>query len=452
MPAPSDVLFGRIAVKNKLVTEAKVKEALALCTRPEHAGKSLAEVLVARGILSAAQKQAIETHMEKLSRNGTEGGKAPGGKKTGGENGESETLRAKDLAERDYSHLAGKPLDLYLREARRVGASDFHFQVDSPPFMRLHGEIVYLKHPVLRPEDTLPAALAVLNDFEKETFLKHNDLDFCLDAEHGRYRASISRQRKGVDSVFRVIPGKVPTVEELHLPQVIKKFTEHRYGLVLITGPAGCGKTATMASLINIVNQKQHDHIVIVEDPIEYIVESRNCNVSQRQVKVHTNSFVAALRSALRADPDYICVGEMRDLETVSMAITAAETGHLVFATLHTTNAVRSIDRIIDVFPPKEQDQIRSMVSESIRGVISQQLLPRADGLGREPACEIMFTSPAVANLVRERKTYQLPSVLQTGSKQGMITMDDAIADLVHRKLVTKETAAYYAESPERFR
>jgi len=260
------------------------------------------------------------------------------------------------------------------------------------------------------------------------------------------------RQRKGLDAVFRVIPDHIPTLEELHLPDVLKRFTTYRQGIVLVTGPAGSGKSSTMAALIDIINQDQHDHIVTVEDPIEFIFESKNCNVNQRHVKVHTQSFATALRSAMRADPDYICVGEMRDLETVSMAITAAETGHLVFGTLHTTNAIRSVDRIIDVFPPKEQDQIRSMVSESMRGVVSQQLIPRADGTGREPALEIMFATPAVANIIREKKTFQLTSVLQTGAKQGMVIMDDSIATLLRQGLITKEEAAYRAESPDRFR
>ena len=259
------------------------------------------------------------------------------------------------------------------------------------------------------------------------------------------------RQRNGLDAVIRVIPNHIPTIEELHLPPVVKKFTDYRYGIVLLTGPAGCGKTATMAALIEIINQKRYDHIITLEDPIEYIIESKNCNVNQRHVKVHTDNFMTGLRSGMRADPDYICVGEMRDLETVSMAITAAETGHLVLGTLHTQNATRSIDRIIDVFPPKEQEQIRAMVSESMRGVISQQLLPRADGRGREPVTEIMFATSAVRNLIRERKTFQLPSVIQTGTRQGMISMDESIRQLLKKKIITRETAMYHAENPERF-
>ena len=207
-----------------------------------------------------------------------------------------------------------------------------------------------------------------------------------------------------------------------------------------------------MTALLDIVNQEQNDHIVTVEDPIEYLLPSKNCNVNQRHVEVHTESYASALKSAMRSDPDYICVSEMRDRDTVAMAITAAETGHLVFGTLHTTNATRSVDRIIDVFPPKEQEQIRAMVSESIRGVISQQLLPREDGMGREPVLEIMFATPAVANMIRERKTFQLQSVLQTGSKQGMCTMDDSILDLLKKKIISRETAWFFAENKDRFK
>jgi twitching motility protein PilT len=443
MPTPTDVLFGKIAIKNKIVDESKVKECFAVI-QADGNGKTLGGLLLEKGYLTQSQFQLISNHIQKIAPEGDAPPKPTG--RAG-----SRPLTAQEVAERDYSRFAGESLDLYLEEARRIGASDFHFQVDAPPFVRMHGEIVYLKHPKLGPDDTQPRIFEILNDYEKQTFTKKNDLDFSYEAPHGRYRVNVCRQRKGIDAVFRVIPSKVPTLEELHLPPVLRRFTEYRHGIILITGPAGSGKTATMAALVDIINERQHDHIVTVEEPIEYIIESKNCNVNQRHVRVHTETFASALRSAMRADPDYICVGEMRDLETVSMAITAAETGHLVFATLHTTNAVRSIDRIIDVFPPKEQDQIRSMVSESMRGVVSQQLLPRADGLGREPALEIMFATPAVANMIREKKTFQLPSVLQTGSKLGMVTMDDSIDELLKKRLITKETAAFYAESADRF-
>jgi len=458
MPTSVDVLFGRIAVKNQLVEESKVRECLGLIDK-NGGGQSLGKLLVAKGYLKPGQYEAISNHVQKVAGTAnSQASKAPssrGGavrpRVTPNVQAAGGPFRARDIAQRDYSKLAGASLDAYLTEARRLGASDFHFQVDAPPFVRLHGEIVYLKHPVLSPEDTEPRILEILNDGQKEVFRKHNDIDFSYEASHGRYRANACRQRKGFDAVFRIIPSKLPTLESLHLPPVLRRFTEYRQGIVLITGPAGSGKTATMAALTQIINERQHDHIVIVEEPIEYIIDSNKCSVTQRNVRQHTESFASALRTAMRADPDYICVGEMRDLETVSMAITAAETGHLVFGTLHTTNAVRSIDRLIDVFPPKEQEQIRAMVSESMRGVISQQLVPRADGLGREPALEVMFATSAVSNMIREKKTFQLPSVLQTGTKLGMVTMDDSIGVLLNKKLITRPTAAFFAEDSNRF-
>lgn len=441
MPAPSkdDVLFGNIAVRNKIVTETQIKECLQL-QQKNGQRLSLGQILVKKGYISSNHYQQI-TQIVGSSKKASVGKKAAASKET-----------TPAIARRDFSDYEGKPLDAYLELARMIGASDFHFQVDSPPFVRLHGRIVYLNHPKLVREYTEPRILELLSDNDKQVLKKHLDVDFCHEASHGRYRANVFRQRKGLDGVFRIIPDHVPTLKELHLPDTLRQFTTYRQGIVLITGPAGCGKSSTMAALIDIINQERHDHIVTVEDPIEFIIESKNCNVNQRHAHVHTESFARALKSAMRADPDYICVGEMRDLETISMAITAAETGHLVFGTLHTTNAMRSIDRIIDVFSPREQDQIRAMVSESIRGVISQQLIPRKDGTGREPALEVLFATPAVGNLVRERKTFQLISVMQTGARQGMIMMDDSIADLLKRGLITREEAVFRAENPERFK
>ncbi len=465
MPTPTDLHFGRLAVKHKIVAEDKIKECLAFLQKKDN-GMSLGEFLVRKGYITPKHYQVIQKHIrqakppqeaaaesgEELLGTATLAGPSGGAVLSGEAARGGKVITARELEAKDYSSLAGQGIDAYLKETRRVGASDLHFQVDAPPFMRLHGEIVYLKHPKLTPEDTAPRIMDVLPDAQRKVFEEHKDVDFCYEADHGRYRAQCCRQRKGIDAVFRVIPNRIPTIEELHLPPIVKKFTDYRHGIVLITGPAGCGKTATMAALIEIINQKRNDHIVTVEEPIEYIIESKRCNVNQRHVSVHTDNFNTALRSAMRADPDYICVGEMRDLETVSMAITAAETGHLVFGTLHTQNATRSVDRIIDVFPPKEQEQIRAMVSESMRGVISQQLLPRADGRGREPATEIMFATSAVRNLIRERKTFQLPSIIQTGSKQGMIGMDDSIRQLLDEKIITRETAIFHAEHPERFK
>ena len=462
MPAQEDLLFGKIAVTNKLADEAQVRKYLA--TMEKSGDEGLGKLLLENSLISASDYQRISARVKQMVEQGAkEASEEAAGEAPGEDKAESRKAFGKippasgpgvtvaQLEEMDFSHLAGGPIDDYLVEARKVGASDFHFQVDSPPFMRLHGSIVYLKHPALSAEDTQARIEETLNEFELKTFKEKNDLDFCYVKDHGRYRASALRQRKGIDAIFRIIPNKIPTLSELHLPEVLAKFTKYRQGIVLITGPAGSGKTATMTALLDIVNREQNDHIVTVEDPIEYIIPSRNCNVNQRHVEVHTETYASALRSAMRSDPDYICVGEMRDLDTVAMAITAAETGHLVFGTLHTTNATRSVDRIIDVFPPKEQEQIRAMVSESIRGVISQQLLPREDGLGREPALEIMDATPAVANMIRERKTFQLQSVLQTGTKKGMCTMDDSILGLLRKKIITRETAQFHAEIKDRF-
>jgi twitching motility protein PilT len=450
-PTQEDILFGKIAIKNRIATEAQVRECIALLEK-NGVGIDLGKILLKKGYISAAQYQAISNHLRGIKEKN--GAPAPEEKPAASKppTKKGEVFTPAMVAKMSFGHLMGKHIEAYLEAARNVGASDLHFQVDSPPFVRLHGHLVYLDHPKLEPEYTEARIRELFGDYEKDVFDKHNDVDFATEVGHGRYRANVLRQRKGIDGVFRIIPDHIPSLEELHLPDVLKRFTTYRQGIVLVTGPAGCGKSSTMAALVDIINQEQHDHIVICEDPIEFIFTSKNCNVNQRHVKVHTQNFATALRSAMRSDPDYICVGEMRDLETISMAITAAETGHLVFGTLHTTNAIRSIDRIIDVYPPKEQEQIRSMVSESMRGVVCQQLIPRADSTGREPALEIMFATPAVANIIREKKTFQLASVLQTGAKMGMITMDDSIAELLRRGLITKEEARYRSESSDRFK
>ncbi len=444
-PSPADQLFGKIALKNNLLTEEQLLRSLSELP----AGGDLASFLVEAGRVSEKHATQIRKRVEKRLADGDTSATehVPAVPPPEG------ALTPDQVAQQDWRDLVGKPLGEYLARARKIGASDFHFQVDVPPMLRIHGVLVRVQHPVLTAEMTERAIRDLLTEREWEEASEHLDFDFCFEREdHGRYRTNVYRQRKGWDCVFRMIPDHVPTLAELHLPDVLRRFTHYNQGIVLVTGPAGSGKSSTMAALIDLINEDRHDHIVTVEDPIEFIFEPKNCNVNQRHVRRHTASFASALRSAMRADPDVIMVGEMRDLETISMAITAAETGHLVIGTLHTTNAVRSIDRIIDVFPPREQDQIRAMVSESMRGVISQQLLTRADGLGVEPAIEVMFSTPAVGNLIRECRTYQLISVLQTGKKQGMSTMDDSIRGLLNRGLITRETAMFHAETPDTFR
>src|SRR5438093_1102442 len=271
----------------------------------------------------------------------------------------------------------------------------------------------------------------------------------CANAnEFARYRTSVVRQRLGIEIVFRVINTKVRTMDELGLPEHLKLLTRYQNGLILATGSVGTGKSTTLAAMIQQINMERRDHIITLEDPIEYVIKSKNCHVSQREVFTHTESFAAALRASLREDPDVIMVGEMRDLETISLAITASETGHLVLATLHTSNASRTLDRLLDVFPADQQEQVRVMVSESLRGVISHQLIPKKDGTGRVLALEILTNTPAVANVIREAKTYMLPGIIQTGKKQGMRLMDDALIDLYERRLISAEEA--YARADQK--
>jgi len=271
-------------------------------------------------------------------------------------------------------------------------------------------------------------------------------VDFAYATPFGRFRASVVRQRIGTDLVFRIIATKLRSMDDLGLPESLKLLTQYHNGLVLVTGSVGSGKSTTLAALIEEVNRARHDHIITLEDPIEYIIESKTCHVTQREVHTHTRSFAAALRGSLREDPDVIMVGEMRDLETIQLAITASETGHLVMGTLHTGNASRTLDRVLDVFPTDQRDQIRIMVSESLRGIVSQQLVPRKDGRGRALALEILTNTPAVGNLIREARTFMLPGVMQTGKKQGMKLMDDSLMELYDAGIISQEEAYARAE------
>jgi twitching motility protein PilT len=282
---------------------------------------------------------------------------------------------------------------------------------------------------------------------------KNMALDFSYEVPGlARFRSSVVRQRKGYDAVFRIINTKVRTMDELGLPQHLKVLTKYQNGLVLITGAVGSGKSTTLAAMVQEVNMNRHDHIITLEDPIEYVFTPAGCQMTQREVHAHTESFGTALRASLREDPDVIMVGEMRDLETISLAITASETGHLVLATLHTTNAARTLDRILDAFPVEQQGQIRTMVSESLRGIISQQLIPRLDGTGRAVAMEIMVNTPAVANLIRESKTFMLPGIIQTGKKLGMKMMDDALMELVEAGTISPYEAYDRTDNKALFR
>jgi twitching motility protein PilT len=355
--------------------------------------------------------------------------------------------RVEVVAESGASPL--EHVDQYLMIGRESGASDIHLAVSSRPAWRRFGalEPIWLQAAVLTAADTERLAANFLTDAQWQAIADRGDIDFAYSNSFGRFRACVVKQRLGYDLTFRIINSQVQTMAELGLPPQLKLLTQYHNGLVLVTGSVGSGKSTTLAALVEEVNLTRRDHIITLEDPIEYIIPSKSCHVTQREVHTHTVSFAAALRGALREDPDVIMVGEMRDLETISLAITASETGHLVLGTLHTSNAARTLDRVLDVFPTDQRDQIRVMVSESLRGIISQQLVPRADNTGRCLAMEILMNNPAVGNLIREGKTFMLPGVIQTGKKQGMQLMDDSILQLAKAGLITVEEAMYRAEN-----
>src|SRR5438874_12692539 len=339
-------------------------------------------------------------------------------------------------------------VDEYLAVGQGGGASDIHLGVNAPPIWRLHGILqpIWPGTESLTSEETAALAEGFLTDAQKIQLNERGDADFAYANASGRFRSSVVRQRLGIDLVFRIINPQVRTMDELGLPESLKLLTRYQNGLILVTGAVGSGKSTTLAALVEQVNLERREHIITLEDPIEYIFEPKGCHITQREVHTHTRSFAAALRGALREDPDVIMVGEMRDLETISLAITAAETGHLVLGTLHTSNASRTLDRLLDVFPPDQQEQIRIMVSESLRGIISQQLIPRSEGKGRVLALEILTNTPAVANVIREAKTFMLPGIIQTGKKQGMQLMDDALIELQSRGLITADEALARAD------
>jgi twitching motility protein PilT len=350
---------------------------------------------------------------------------------------------------KSYSHVND-----FLLLGQRVGASDIHLGVNSPPIWRLHGILqpIWPDAPRLTAAQTNALANGFLSDLHKEQLEQRGDADFAYATSFGRFRTSVVRQRLGTDLVFRIINTNVRTMDELGLPQHLKLLTRYQNGLILVTGSVGSGKSTTLAALVEQVNIERRDHIITLEDPIEYVFEPKGCHITQREVHTHTMSFGAALRGALREDPDVIMVGEMRDLETISLAITASETGHLVLGTLHTGNASRTLDRLLDVFPVDQQEQIRIMVSESLRGIISQQLIPRPDGLGRVLALETLTNTPAVANVIREAKTYMLPGIIQTSKKQGMQLMDDAMVDLFNAGYIGADEAYARAEQKQTMR
>jgi len=317
-----------------------------------------------------------------------------------------------------------------------LGASDLHLSAGLPPLMRVHGDLTRTEHPALSAAGVTALVHSLMTEGQRQTFQAEHEIDFaCEIPGMGRFRVNAFIQSRGPGAVLRTIPTVIPTLEALNLPPVLKELCTRERGLVLVTGPTGSGKSTTLAAMVDLINRTWKEHILTVEDPIEFVHPPKRCLVNQREVGPHTRSFSNALRSALREDPDVILVGELRDLETMSLALTAAETGHLVFGTLHTSSAPKTVDRIIDVFPAAQQNQVRTMLSESLEAVIAQTLVKKKGG-GRIAACEILIGAPAVRNLIREGKLHQIPSMMQTNQRIGMQTLDMALADLVKRGMI----------------
>ena len=504
----NDALLGRIAVHTKLLTPDQLVEATEEQTRS--GGRlRLGEILVQKGFITSAQlqkllvaqKQVLAKQAAKRAEQAaaaTQPGPEPGAARIpsaaeaaaaatlpvpkpagaaraasappaaheppaasapaaahAGPTAGAPTAAAAGTAGAATARSASSPLEALhelLREGVAAGVSDIHLHGGAPIRWRRHGVLEAQAGGPLDPARTeamLRAALdpdqAALLDAEGQV-----DLAYTLPGV-GRFRVNVYRQQRGLDGVFRVIPDHPPSLAELGLPSTLARLTNYHQGMVLVTGPAGCGKSSTMAAFLNLVNAERSDHILTIEDPIEVLHPSQRCLVNQRQVRRHTETFARALRAALREDPDVIAIGELRDLETISLALTAAETGHFVLATLHTSSTVRTIDRLIGVFPPDQQNQVRTMLSESLRAVVSQRLVRRADGQGRVPALEVLVVNKAVSNLIRENKSFQIRSILQTGAAQGMCLLDSSLEELVKKGVITQEEARRHCEDPKRF-
>jgi twitching motility protein PilT len=344
-------------------------------------------------------------------------------------------------------------IDAFFKLMNEQGASDLHLASGQPPALRIRGDIERIKYKVLNNDDLRAMLYEIAPEHKVKVFEETGDIDFAYEIPGlARYRANFFMQRNGVGAVFREIPSTIMTAEQLGLPAVVSKLATLPRGLVLVTGPTGSGKSTTLASIIDVANRSRKDHIITVEDPIEFVHQSQGCIVNHREVGLHTETFSAALRGALREDPDIILVGEMRDLETISLAVEAASTGHLVFSTLHTSSAYKTVDRVIEVFPSSEQPLIRSTLSDGLRAVVAQTLFKRIDRKGRIVALEILIANPAVRNLIREGKTHQIPSMIQTGKKYGMILLDDYIMELYQSGKISSDEAYAKANEKAKFR
>ncbi|KMP11696.1 twitching motility protein [Candidatus Nitromaritima sp. SCGC AAA799-A02] len=343
-------------------------------------------------------------------------------------------------------------IDAFFKLMNEQGASDLHLVSGSQPILRVHGDMERVKYKVMENDELKAMLYEIAPENKIKVFEETGDVDFAYEIPNlARYRANFFQQKWGIGAVFREIPSEILTAEQLGLPGVITKLSMLHKGMVLVTGPTGSGKSTTLAAMMDFVNKNKKSHIITVEDPVEFVHKSQSCIVNHREVGVHTKGFKSALKGALREDPDIILVGEMRDLETIELALEAASTGHLVFGTLHTQSAAKTIDRVIDVFPAHQQSQIRTTLSESLKGVVAQNLFKRIDKKGRIAVLEILVVTPAVSNLIREGKTFQIPSAIQTGKKFGMVSLDDAILDALNAKKISAEDAYDKSIVKERF-
>ncbi len=471
MAASNGRLLGRIAVQAKLITMDQLSEA----TRQQgRTGARLGDIFVGNGWVTpiqlekilAIQRKLLAEHaaaraVEREAPNPPPQAQAawPGETQVFSSppveaSPETEPSTAASPASQSEAGAAGA-LDAALLAGVEAGASDVHFHAGAEPLWRVDGALQPASEP-LSQDQRERLFEAILDDAQRCALHERGQIDLAYTEPGGRrFRVNLYRQQRGLDGVFRALPGRAPSLEQLGLPTTLARLVNFHQGLVLVTGTAGCGKSSTLAALVDILNEERSDHILCIEDPIEIVHASKRSLVNQRQVERHTESFGRALRAALREDPDVIAIGELRDLETISLALTAAETGHLVLATLHTNNAIRTIDRLIGVFPPSQQSQVRTMLSESLRAVVTQCLVPArsADGAaaGRVPAIEVLYVNRAVGNLIRENKTFQIRSILQTGASQGMGLLDDALAAAVDEGRVAAADAARFAEDPGRF-
>jgi twitching motility protein PilT len=468
----SNSLLGRLALHNKLITADQLAEATQERGRRGD-NVRLGDVLVEKGWISSAQLAALVAKQRELvarhrAAQAAEQA-APVPTPAAARPAPAAAPQPAPAAAPEPPPAAAAPppqpapaararvsgpspeLEALLRSATQCGASDLHVHSASPVKLRRNGCLENAEDEALAPEAAEAWVRSCLDAEQAARFDEAGELDFAYTLPGvGRFRVNAYRQQRGVDAVFRVIPAAPPSLEALGLPLALARLTNHHQGMVLLTGPAGCGKSSTLAALLDIINEERRAHVLTIEDPIETLHPSKRCVVNQRQVGPHTGSFARALRAALREDPDVICIGELRDRETISLALTAAETGHFVLATLHTDNSIRTVNRLVGAFPLDQQDQVRTMISESLRAVVSQRLVRTSDDSGRLPALEVLHVNKAVGNLIRENKTFQIHSILQTGGAHGMQLLDQSLAELVRSGAVDRQDALRQAEDPRR--